>query len=410
MRWVYFRVMALDLWRDKSTLVMAFVLPGVVFVIFASIFSAAAGGEITPRVAWLDLRQSEASQRLLAQLTKSPSIELEAGAFRDREHVLAAVRDGQVDVGVIVREQGSRLVELELGQPAPLEVVYDPLRGIAANLTAGVLQREWAAALPEAPIRTALRVVDERIVPLTAEQRAVMNTAFAAMATTADGNADSTAPLVDIQAIQDAGPAAPSVIYYAGGVGMLFLLLASLNGALSLLDDKESGLFDRLSMGPAGAGAMLYGRFLFLAVQGTLQVAVIYLVAWLLFEVDLPSHVLPWLAVTLAAASCVASLALCFTCLCNTRQQAQTLGHIGVLLLSAIGGSMVPRFLMPIEMQQLGWLTPNTWALEAYMAAFRGDPLIGGKAALGLCLLVVTAVLALIFARITIGRPSRRGG
>ena len=30
----------------------------------------------------------------------------------------------------------------------------------------------------------------------------------------------------------------------------------------------------------------------------------------------------------------------------------------------------MPRFLMPQWIQDLGWLTPNTWVLEAYGAIF----------------------------------------
>ena len=36
---------------------------------------------------------------------------------------------------------------------------------------------------------------------------------------------------------------------------------------------------------------------------------------------------------------------------------------------------MVPRFLMPDFFQQLGWLTPNTWVLEAYRVTFWQDDL-----------------------------------
>jgi ABC-2 type transport system permease protein len=44
---------------------------------------------------------------------------------------------------------------------------------------------------------------------------------------------------------------------------------------------------------------------------------------------------------------------------------------------SAIGGSMVPRIFMPESLQQLGWFTPNTWALEAYSGIFwRQDSLL----------------------------------
>ena len=64
MRAAYFRVMALDLWRDKGALAMAFLLPGVVFVIFALIFSAAAGGDLSVRLALLDQRQTVESGKL----------------------------------------------------------------------------------------------------------------------------------------------------------------------------------------------------------------------------------------------------------------------------------------------------------------------------------------------------------
>jgi ABC-2 type transport system permease protein len=34
---------------------------------------------------------------------------------------------------------------------------------------------------------------------------------------------------------------------------------------------------------------------------------------------------------------------------------------------------MVPRFFMPKWIQDLGWITPNTWALEGYTRIFWRD-------------------------------------
>jgi ABC-2 type transport system permease protein len=61
---------------------------------------------------------------------------------------------------------------------------------------------------------------------------------------------------------------------------------------------------------------------------------------------------------------------------CSTRRQAQTVANTVILVISALGGSMVPRFFMPEALRDLGWLTPNTWALEAYSGIFwRQEPL-----------------------------------
>ena len=43
--------------------------------------------------------------------------------------------------------------------------------------------------------------------------------------------------------------------------------------------------------------------------------------------------------------------------------------------MSALGGSMFPRFLMSATMQKIGLVTFNAWALDGYMKVFwRGAP------------------------------------
>ena len=82
------------------------------------------------------------------------------------------------------------------------------------------------------------------------------------------------------------------------------------------------------------------------------------------------SHLGPWAVTSLVAAAASAGLAMSFVTLCRSRAQAQTLGQMLILVVSAAGGSMVPRYLMPPSVQALGWATPNTWVLEAYASIF----------------------------------------
>jgi ABC-2 type transport system permease protein len=71
---------------------------------------------------------------------------------------------------------------------------------------------------------------------------------------------------------------------------------------------------------------------------------------------------------------------------------------MAILIVSAIGGSMVPRFFMPPWMRDLGWLTPNTWALEAWTAVFwRNAPI--GEIAVPIALLALTGAAGLTAAR-----------
>jgi ABC-2 type transport system permease protein len=161
------------------------------------------------------------------------------------------------------------------------------------------------------------------------------------------------------------------IAYYAGAVAVLFLLLSAVQGGATLLEEKESGVLDRIISGPGGLGVFVDGKCAFITALGVVQVALIFGIAWAVHGVSLAGSVLPWLAITLLAAWSAAGLALLLAALCNSRRQVLTLGNFVVLVLSAIGGSMVPRFLMPGWLQDAGWITPNTWALEAYDATVR---------------------------------------
>ena len=69
----------------------------------------------------------------------------------------------------------------------------------------------------------------------------------------------------------------------------------------------------------------------------------------------------------------VGGLALGLVALCRTREQAQMLSTFVILILAAVGGSMVPRFLMPPWRQDLGWWTPHAWVIDAYQGLLWRD-------------------------------------
>jgi ABC-2 type transport system permease protein len=373
---------------------MSLVLPVAVFLVFAAIFAGASGEQLRVKVALADEVGSDESLRLRRALSRDPALELVGGELTGAE-VRERVRLGAADVGLVVRAGGRSLGALAGYGPAPIVIVVDPIRSVAAQVLTGLVQQAYFGALPDVALGAVATVLGDGFVTLSPEQeqelgeelRGLRDETLAAEARGRSGESFLES-LVEREAVSGAGLGRSHVAYYAGAVAVLFLLFSAVHGALSMLEERDAGILDRLLAGPGGMGAVIGGKLLFLVVQGALQVTVIFVVAWALYGVDLPGHIGGFLLVTVAASVAAAGLALALTTACGTRRQAQTLANIAILIVSAVGGSMVPRFFMPPLLQQLGWLTPTTWAVEAYSSLFwRGEGVAAVLLPVGLLLL-----------------------
>ena len=70
---------------------------------------------------------------------------------------------------------------------------------------------------------------------------------------------------------------------------------------------------------------------------------------------------------TLAASLAAVSYALLLAQIARTTEQATLLSGVTNILLAALGGVMVPRFLMPPAMQDIGLLAPMAWGLDGFL-------------------------------------------
>ena len=401
-----FRAMVLSLIRDRAALAMTFVLPALFFLIFAAIFSGATGEQLRLKVAVADEVGDETSTRLVSALEDDPALLRVGGGELAPEEVRRLVRKGTADVGLIVRADAEPLDSLGGFGPAPLLIVADPVRGVAVPMLKGQVQKAYFSALPDVALGSVVALVEDQFVEFDDGQSEDIADGLADLRREAEERATSPWGFDDLFEREDvAGQSAAMnhVAYYAGAVAVLFLLFSSVHGAISVIEEKDSGILDRTLAGPGRMSAIVNGKALFLVVQGVVQIGVIFVIAWIVHDVDLPGHVPLWAVTTVAASVAAAGIALVVALVCRTKRQAQTLANVAILILSALGGSMVPRFFMPPLLQKLGWLTPNTWALEAYTAIFwRDEP--ATSLLLPWAMLVVAGVVGLWIAQVAARR------
>ena len=139
------------------------------------------------------------------------------------------------------------------------------------------------------------------------------------------------------------------------------------------MEEVENGTLDRLLSTNLTMTRLLIGKWMSFIVLGGLQVSVMFLWGWLVFDLDLWSHFPGFLVMTVVTAAAAAAFGLMLGTLCRSRGQLAGVSTTVILLMSALGGSMFPRFLMSEELQRLGLLTFNAWALDGYQKVFWRD-------------------------------------
>lgn len=152
----------------------------------------------------------------------------------------------------------------------------------------------------------------------------------------------------------------------------MFFVVAAIAGLF--VDERSCGALARLrSMGAAPTTLLAAKVAPYMLVNGVQAALMLSVGVWLMPLLGgdgLSLRGIRWdalILVLLAISSAAVSLALAIACLVRTHAQAATLGPILNVLMAALGGIMVPLFVMPEVMQHIAVFSPMNWGLEALL-------------------------------------------
>lgn len=406
------RICWLSLRRDRVALGLSFVLPIAFFSLFASLFGSTSGGLPRAQVLVIDEDRSDASRRFVAAVAADQAVEVVRagadGAPLTRADARARLTGSEASVALVVRP-GFGASLRGGGGPAAVDLLVDTSDPVAPRMVSGLVQRAVVTAVPDLLIERGLRLLERLGGELTEAQRRAADRWLALLrATTPGAGARGLLPgdLVQVRVVDvlvTAPGKSPMNAFYAAGIAVLFVLFSVTGNAGVLLEEDRRGTLERLLVSGLGMTRLLVGRWLFATLLGVAQISVMFGWGALVFGVDLlaPRHLAGFALLTPVTAAAAASFGLCLATLCRTRSQLDGVGTIVILIMSALGGSMFPRFLMPAWMKQVGLLTFNAWALDGYQKVFWYEqgplalwPQLAVLAGLSAALLAAARVLA----------------
>ena len=195
----------------------------------------------------------------------------------------------------------------------------------------------------------------------------------------------SMAALVQAERFAPAGPR-PTAVQQSVPAWLvfgMFFVVASMSSLF--IQERACGTLGRLQALGVSTGILLLSKGLpYLgvnAVQAALMLAAGVWLMPLLGGDALSLAGVHWgaLSMALTAISLAAvSLSLALACAVRTHAQSATVGPVVNVLMAAVGGIMVPTFVMPLFMQKVAAWSPMNWGLEALLTVLLRDGDVAG--------------------------------
>jgi ABC-2 type transport system permease protein len=160
------------------------------------------------------------------------------------------------------------------------------------------------------------------------------------------------------------------IVHVVAGTSVMMLLFSVAGIGGSLLNEKQEGMLKRLLCSPMHPNYILYGKMVFANIISIIQLIIMFIFAWLVFGLDIMLHLPSLMIMILSTAYACSSFGILLASFAKSRQQVQGFSTIIVLVMSAIGGSMIPIFIMPEIMQKIAVVSVNYWGIQGFYDIF----------------------------------------
>jgi len=348
--------------HDRRSVILSFFLPVILITLFA--FAYGSIGSYNGR--------SEPVELLVADLDLTGSSKEIVNKIDSLEDIVVVVSDSVRSRELVIKgEYVSALIiykgfqdSLKYGNSIPVELIYDRSR----EMEIGILQQNLISTIMSS---TGKIIVNSSIERYMQDQFPDIdkNTRDAILKTAIRKDNNSLA-VKWTSIVGERNDTKLGLIQAVAGTAILMLLFSVAGVGTSILEEKENGTIKRLLYSPLKGSTILYSKMLFAFFISVLQLTAMFLFAWLVLNMDMNVSMSGLILMIISTSFAVSSLGIFLAAIAKTRHQAQNLSTIIILVMSAIGGSMIPMFIMPAILQKIALVSVNYWGIQGFYDLF----------------------------------------
>lgn len=163
--------------------------------------------------------------------------------------------------------------------------------------------------------------------------------------------------------------------YYAVGMGVMYALFTMFTGIGFILDEKKQNTLNRIKMMPFSSSLFYIGKSLAFFIITILQLLILFIGSNLAFGVDFGNYPLAIFGALLSYSLAISGLMILLIGWVKDQNSLNVFFSMGVPILAALGGSMIPVSSFPWFIEPISNLLPNRWAMEAIFDAMLNRPM-----------------------------------
>ncbi len=362
--------------RDRRALLLTIAMPLILIAILGAAFSNMFADErdqaFSPfELGIVNLDDGELSKTLAEDILGTGLSEVLTARFLDEDTLQQQIDTHELEIGIIIRPDFS--VNLLTGKNGTIEILTQAASPFKIGIIESIISQfgQMVQVNQKAGELLYQQLINDPVnasIPMEQLMGHITESITSKMSQIEEGHS-----YISEQGIHATSKVVNAFQYYAVGMGVMFLLIAVVNGVGAIIEEKEDPVMNRLLLTNMKHADYILGKLVGLLFKCGLQMAVIILGTHYIFGVDWGDSGIGVLFIAFAYVVGASGLGVLLGSFINKSKVLENAGIITVQIMAALGGSMVPLHIYPDWLNQAAKVLPNALALQSFLDLMTGS-------------------------------------